>query len=70
MVPYISTFFLFQSTVRSIQIRILRLRKEQKNVFNSFRLVLFCLIVPKIKKVFTNMSPAIDIISALRVEYK
>ena len=70
MVPYISTFFLLQSTVRSIQIRMLRLSKEKKNVFNSFHLVLFCLIVPKMKKVVTNMSPAIVLISALRVEFK
>ena len=52
-----------------MQIRMFRLLKEKYLVFNKFQLILLCLIVPKMKKVITNMSPAIVIINALRVEF-
>ena len=62
MVPYIASFqywimdilFKYQSTVRSMQIKMLRLLKESILFFNKFELTLVC-FVPKMKKVVINI---------------
>ena len=61
--------FKFQSTVRSMQIRMLRLSKENHLFFNKFHLILFCLFVPITKKVVTNYGVFLEVISAFMVKF-
>ena len=53
-----------------MQISMLRLSKDKYLAFNKFHFILFCLFLPKIKKLVKNMSPATVINSALRVTFK
>ena len=43
-----------QSTVRSLQIKMLHLSKEKYFIFNQFHLLLISLFVPKMKKIVTK----------------
>ena len=46
--------FLLQSTVRSMQIRMLQMSKEKNLFFNKFHLIFIYLFVPIMKKIVTK----------------
>ena len=60
--------FKLQSTVRSMQIRMLQLSKEKYFIFQQVSLILICFLYPKRRKLLQNMSSAIVIFRALRVK--